>query len=177
MADFRSNRGDSEGRSFGGRSGGFRGRSGGFGGGRGGFGGGRGGGFGGSRGGFGGGRGGGRGFGGRPEMHKVTCDKCGEQCEVPFRPSGDKPVFCSSCFEKNGNSGPGARGRDSRPSHFAPQVQASAGISQEQFKQLNDKLDKVLEMLSNLEVYTDEEEEDEDGEEGEDSEEDEAVSG
>ncbi len=36
----------------------------------------------------------------RPMMHRATCDKCGKDCEVPFRPSGNKPVFCSRCFEK-----------------------------------------------------------------------------
>jgi CxxC-x17-CxxC domain-containing protein len=67
---------------------------GGFGGNRGGFGGGRGG-FGGNRGGFGGGRGG---FG-RPQMHSATCAECGEDCEVPFKPDGSKPVLCSRCFK------------------------------------------------------------------------------
>jgi CxxC-x17-CxxC domain-containing protein len=60
----------------------------------------RGGGF---RGGNGGGRpsfGGNRGGGDRREvsMHKAVCDECKKTCEVPFRPSGDKPVYCSDCF-------------------------------------------------------------------------------
>jgi CxxC-x17-CxxC domain-containing protein len=38
----------------------------------------------------------------KPEMHKVVCDKCGKNCEVPFKPSSDKPIFCDDCFrEKN----------------------------------------------------------------------------
>lgn len=37
---------------------------------------------------------------GRREMHKTVCDECGNNCEVPFRPSGDKPIYCSDCFEK-----------------------------------------------------------------------------
>ncbi len=40
-------------------------------------------------------------------MHKTTCSKCGNECEVPFKPSGDKPVYCNTCFDKN-------RGSDSR---------------------------------------------------------------
>jgi CxxC-x17-CxxC domain-containing protein len=32
-------------------------------------------------------------------MHQATCDECGKSCEVPFRPSGEKPVYCSNCFE------------------------------------------------------------------------------
>lgn len=33
-------------------------------------------------------------------LYKATCSECGKSCEVPFRPSGDKPVFCSDCFNK-----------------------------------------------------------------------------
>lgn len=99
----------------GGKSGGFKkfGGGGGFGGkreggfgGRGGFGGGdRGG-----RGGFGGGRDGGeRKFGGdrfekrEVTMHPATCGECGNACEVPFKPSNDKPVFCNDCFMSKRN--------------------------------------------------------------------------
>ncbi|MFA4941812.1 MAG: CxxC-x17-CxxC domain-containing protein [Patescibacteria group bacterium] len=35
----------------------------------------------------------------RPEMHKAICSECGRDCEVPFRPTGDKPVYCSDCFK------------------------------------------------------------------------------
>ena len=55
---------------------------------------------GGNRGGFGGGR---RNFGGpRPprEMHKAVCTECGQECEVPFKPTEGKPVFCNECFKK-----------------------------------------------------------------------------
>jgi len=41
--------------------------------------------------------------GGRPQMHDAVCSECGVQCEVPFRPSGDKPVYCRECFGKVGN--------------------------------------------------------------------------
>ena len=60
--------------------------------------------FGGNRGGgrF-GGRGGGRGRFGRDrpprEMHKTTCADCGNECEVPFKPNGEKPVYCNDCFQ------------------------------------------------------------------------------
>jgi len=40
--------------------------------------------------------------GGRPsrEMHPATCSACGAETMVPFKPSGDKPVYCSDCFRK-----------------------------------------------------------------------------
>ena len=91
------------------------------------------------------GRGGGFGRDRRPmEMHEAVCAKCGKECQVPFRPSGDKPVLCSDCFRESGGS---SRGR------------SSSGISPEQFTQLNAKLDKIIEMLKEFEVVEEGEEE------------------
>ncbi len=66
----------------------------------------RGGGFGGDRGnnsyrgGYGGGN---RGYDRPRETFRAVCDECGKDCEVPFRPTGSRPVLCSDCFEaKNG---------------------------------------------------------------------------
>ncbi len=44
--------------------------------------------------------GGGGGYGGSREMHPAVCAQCGKDTEVPFRPSGDRPVYCSDCFSK-----------------------------------------------------------------------------
>jgi CxxC-x17-CxxC domain-containing protein len=45
-----------------------------------------------------------RGFGrssfGPREMHKAVCADCGQECEVPFKPSGDRPVYCRECWAK-----------------------------------------------------------------------------
>lgn len=146
MADFRSSdRGGSR------NSGGFNGNrsSGGFGGNRGG---GRsfGGRDSGNRGGFGGNRGGGK---DRKELPfcDAVCAGCGKDCKVPFKPTGDKPVYCRSCFTKEGgddNRRDSGRGNSS-----------SSGITQEQFEKLNKKLDKILEILSDLD---EDEESDED---------------
>ena len=40
-----------------------------------------------------------RDFGPR-EMHKATCSECGQECEVPFKPTEGKPVFCRECYSK-----------------------------------------------------------------------------
>ncbi len=32
------------------------------------------------------------------EMHPAVCAQCGKDTTVPFRPRGDKPVYCSNCF-------------------------------------------------------------------------------
>ena len=37
---------------------------------------------------------------GSSEMHKSVCADCGKECEVPFRPTGDRPVYCQECFVK-----------------------------------------------------------------------------
>lgn len=107
---------------------------------------------------FGGGRD--RGFGGggrdreRPEMHKTVCSDCGNSCEVPFRPTGDKPVFCSDCFRnKRGDSQDrggsrergGGRDRDSRPK---PSYQGGGQDYKAQFEILNVKLDKIIKALN-----------------------------
>ncbi len=44
---------------------------------------------------------GGGGFGGPREMHKATCADCGKECEVPFKPKADRPVYCRDCFSKH----------------------------------------------------------------------------
>jgi CxxC-x17-CxxC domain-containing protein len=51
---------------------------------------------------------------GRPlRMHKAICNECGKECELPFKPTGDKPVFCSNCFRNKENLNRSS-GRDSR---------------------------------------------------------------
>jgi len=60
------------------------------------------------------------------EKHRVTCDKCGESCEVPFKPTGNKPVYCSDCFKSEGD-GPKNSSSD--------------------FDQINNKLDKIMKVL------------------------------
>ncbi|HVS71225.1 MAG TPA: CxxC-x17-CxxC domain-containing protein [Phycisphaerae bacterium] len=64
-----------------------------------------GGGGGGGRGGYGGGGGGRGGYGGGGgdrgprQMFPATCASCGQQTEVPFKPSGNRPVYCRECFQ------------------------------------------------------------------------------
>jgi len=98
-------------------------------------------GFSGSRGGFGGGR-------DRRELPQcdAVCAKCGKNCKVPFKPTGDKPVYCSDCFS-------------SSPSRSSESSKNSSGITTAQFDQLNKKLDKILEILHDAEISDEEESE------------------
>lgn len=34
------------------------------------------------------------------QMFQATCSGCGGVAEVPFNPSGDRPVYCRDCFSK-----------------------------------------------------------------------------
>ncbi|MEK6906520.1 MAG: CxxC-x17-CxxC domain-containing protein [Nanoarchaeota archaeon] len=93
---------------------------------------------------------------GTSEMYEVTCSKCGKQCKVPFRPTGNKPVFCSECFSKEGNSS-SRRNFDSRNNN----VSSQSGMSSEQFKKINTKLDKILGILEEIDSEEEDDEEDE----------------
>ncbi|MBT3297469.1 hypothetical protein HN385_00940 [archaeon] len=64
------------------------------------------------------------------DMTSVTCSACGDKCEVPFKPTSSKPVYCSECFSKNG-----------------PAKEKSSKNSSKDFEIINDKLDKIIEAL------------------------------
>ncbi|WP_292424405.1 CxxC-x17-CxxC domain-containing protein [Methanoregula sp.] len=44
--------------------------------------------------------GGPRNFGPR-EMTKTVCSDCGKECEVPFKPTESRPVYCRDCLPKH----------------------------------------------------------------------------
>lgn len=90
--------------------------------------------------------GGGRRFDRRPtEMTQVTCSNCGRETEVPFRPTGDRPVYCRDCFAKMGggeNRRSFGRGsNDSRP-------RQSSGNNNAQLSEINAKLDQLIKLLT-----------------------------
>jgi CxxC-x17-CxxC domain-containing protein len=91
--------------------------------------------------------GGGRSFD-RPEMHKAVCSNCGRECEVPFRPTGSKPVFCRDCFAtQRGNDRPD-RGEPRRFEDRRPERPPEP--HKEEFAALHAKLDKILSMVSHV---------------------------
>jgi CxxC-x17-CxxC domain-containing protein len=103
-----------------------------------------------SRGGFRGGfnRGGDRGD--RP-MYKTVCSNCGKDCQVPFRPTNGKPVYCSECFEKMGPRRDDFP-RPERPDFRPPAPPPGFDQNKAQFEALNVKLDKILNLLEVKEV-------------------------
>jgi CxxC-x17-CxxC domain-containing protein len=36
---------------------------------------------------------------------QAVCSSCGKECEIPFRPTGDRPVYCRDCFSARKDSG------------------------------------------------------------------------
>ena len=47
-------------------------------------------------------------------FNQAICADCKKTCKVPFRPSGDRPVYCSECFEKRKGGDSFNRNRDNR---------------------------------------------------------------
>ena len=35
------------------------------------------------------------------EMHKAICSDCKKECEVPFKPSEGRPIYCKDCYRKH----------------------------------------------------------------------------
>ena len=38
-------------------------------------------------------------------LHDVICSNCGKQTQVPFVPTGSRPVYCLDCFQTVGRVG------------------------------------------------------------------------
>lgn len=122
---------------------------------------------------FGGGKHGGSSFAGRTdrperresasEMFSATCTACGKSCEVPFKPTGDRPVFCRDCFGKQ-NDGRELRteaprrefpresrphARDERSPAFAtPRPDNSLNDIKRQLTTLEGKLNRILDLIN-----------------------------
>lgn len=110
----------------------------------------------------GGGFGGGNRFGGRDDrpMHKAICDTCNTGFELPFKPKGDRPVYCNDCFGKkgDGNVRPNKFGGERNERHggrpsaeFFEKREKEAKDSREvidQLKMLNLKIDNLVRLLT-----------------------------
>ena len=94
----------------------------------------------------------------RSSMHRTTCDHCGKDCEVPFKPTSGKPIYCSSCFDKNQNRDQKKFGYeradkkfgvgDSRRKDYNSEKVGNSDHLKKEIAQLNEKLDKILGILN-----------------------------
>jgi CxxC-x17-CxxC domain-containing protein len=41
----------------------------------------------------------------RRQMYTAICASCGNEAQVPFQPREDRPVYCSDCYQPQGNGG------------------------------------------------------------------------
>ncbi|MDO8618317.1 MAG: hypothetical protein Q7R49_00045 [Candidatus Daviesbacteria bacterium] len=119
----------------------------------------------------------GGGSSGPAQMHQTTCDKCKMSCEVPFRPTSGKPVYCSNCFSSKGGPTSGWESRrEDRPMFdatcdecrnrcqvpfqptsgkpvycsncFGEKKNAGGDKNGDQFEVLHNKLDRILALLT-----------------------------
>jgi CxxC-x17-CxxC domain-containing protein len=56
-------------------------------------------------------------------LYKAICADCNKECEVPFRPSQDRPVYCKECFSSRKTGSVFSANRDNKPRENAPPKQ------------------------------------------------------
>jgi CxxC-x17-CxxC domain-containing protein len=89
-------------------------------------------------------------------MTQATCDECKKSCEVPFRPTAGKPVYCNDCFRGQGGAGQDrAPRRDFNDRPQAPRPSFTVGSeggsdTKKQLDLLNSKMDKLIASIENL---------------------------
>jgi CxxC-x17-CxxC domain-containing protein len=102
------------------------------------------------------------GFGGRrggdTQLFDAVCSKCGNKCQVPFRPTGQKPVYCNACFgEQLEGSRERFSKRDNYSRSFEPRMDnrgmennVDNGNFERQIAAVNSKIDSILEILKTI---------------------------
>jgi CxxC-x17-CxxC domain-containing protein len=113
---------------------------------------------------FGKSRGGDRSTDREQRMFKAICSDCKKSCEVPFKPSSDKPVFCRDCFSAKrdretreykaslANGEPKKFGQDNPALHSGSThsafVPVEAGEStKKQLAEMNARIDKLTALV------------------------------
>ncbi|MDA1197393.1 MAG: hypothetical protein O2779_05550 [Nanoarchaeota archaeon] len=86
------------------------------------------------------------------ELTKVTCAECKKECEVPFKPTSKKPVFCRDCFSKKEGNSDRRESSYERPrngsSYDKPRRESSyEKPSNDDNKSIHEKLDKIMQAL------------------------------
>jgi len=73
------------------------------------------------------------------KLYHAVCDKCGRDCDIPFKPTGNKPIYCRSCYRELGNNPERSTDRPIRD-NFGPGPKPD-------LDQINRKLDKIMKAL------------------------------
>ena len=94
----------------------------------------------------------------RPELFDATCANCGKSCQVPFRPTGERPVYCRDCFGEKRDTPPrnpgqrdGSRNFDrngsSRPAPVMQHRDTRIDDIKRDVLMLNAKIDSLMKIL------------------------------
>ncbi len=101
-------------------------------------------------------------------LHPATCASCKKPCEVPFRPNGDKAVYCRDCYAgRAAMGGDRSKRKDFRneekpfaPRAFSNSTNTPVGNSfatnkdneylKKQIEIINEKLDKLTALVADL---------------------------
>jgi len=94
----------------------------------------------------------------KPPMKKydAICSTCGKRCEVPFRPDGSRPVYCTDCFgaphDASSSKGkfPSRDFSSARPSFAPPAGGKSLADLERQIGAMNTKIDTMLRILETM---------------------------
>lgn len=95
------------------------------------------------------------------KKYDAVCSTCGKRCEVPFRPDGSRPVYCTECFGAPHDAHAGAnkgkfpsRDFSARPSYAPPAGGKSLADLERQIGAMNTKIDTMLRILESISPHT-----------------------
>ena len=88
------------------------------------------------------------------ELFDAVCSRCGKACQVPFRPNGQKPVYCRACFGIPSSAPSGRESfvrRDAPVVSFEPRPENREMTDlKQQIGVMNSKIDSILRMLGSM---------------------------
>lgn len=58
-------------------------------------------------------------------LYKAVCADCKKGCEVPFKPSGERPIYCKECFSKRKSIGSFRPGQNNRQASIPPKQEVN----------------------------------------------------
>lgn len=86
---------------------------------------------------------------GQRELYDAECNSCHKRCQVPFRPNGRKPVYCSDCFKQDDD-------REHKPRfekrEYTPSRAPAASAPDPRIDGLKRQLDTVIATLEKLAI-------------------------
>lgn len=79
----------------------------------------------------------------------AVCSNCGKKCQVPFRPDGEKPVYCKDCFGVPRDAMKGRKMFIAPSASAAPSIVGGKSIADltRQIAAMNTKIDTMLKIL------------------------------